>query len=127
MREMRDFAESNRPYQSEIYLKRQNTRVARNQTLVSSVGQVSALVGKLGVLKSNVFGQCQSWLKSGLQPRSMTRDLDWGVDVPLEEAAGKKLYVWLDAPIGYISATKQWALDHGQDWEQYWKKQADPE
>ena len=83
--------------------------------------------GKKGVLKSNVFGQCQSWLKSGLQPRSMTRDLDWGVDVPLEEAAGKKLYVWLDAPIGYISATKQWALDNGQDWEQYWKKQADPE
>ena len=80
--------------------------------------------GKKGVLKPNVFGQCQSWLKSGLQPRSMTRDLDWGVDVPLPEAEGKKLYVWLDAPIGYISATKQWALDHGQDWEKYWKKQA---
>ncbi|NGM60565.1 methionine--tRNA ligase [Sphingobacterium sp. SGG-5] len=83
--------------------------------------------GKKDVLKSNVFGQCQSWLKSGLQPRSMTRDLDWGVDVPLEEAKGKKLYVWLDAPIGYISATKQWALDHGKNWEDYWKKQADPE
>src|SRR3546814_19533676 len=53
----------------------------------------------------------------------MTRDLDWGVDVPLEEAAGKKLYVWLDAPIGYISSTKQWALDNGKDWEPYWKKQ----
>ncbi|MGK6350144.1 methionine--tRNA ligase [Parapedobacter sp. DT-150] len=84
------------------------------------------LEGKKDVLKSNVYGQCRSWLKSGLQPRSMTRDLDWGVDVPLKEAEGKKLYVWLDAPIGYISATKQWALDTGHDWEKYWKKQADP-
>jgi methionyl-tRNA synthetase len=83
--------------------------------------------GKKDILKSNVYGQCRSWLKSGLQPRSMTRDLDWGVDVPLEEAQGKKLYVWLDAPIGYISATKQWSLDTGKDWEQYWKKQANPE
>lgn len=82
---------------------------------------------KKEVLKSNVFGQCQSWLKSGLHPRSMTRDLDWGVDVPLKEAEGKKLYVWLDAPIGYISATKQWALDQGKNWEDYWKKQANPE
>jgi len=82
--------------------------------------------GKKDELKSNVFGQCQSWLKSGLQPRSMTRDLDWGVDVPLDEAEGKKLYVWLDAPIGYISATKQWAIDEGKDWEQYWKEQANP-
>jgi len=73
--------------------------------------------------KVNVFGQCKSWLKSGLQPRSMTRDLDWGIDVPLEEAKGKKLYVWMDAPIGYISATKQWAIDHGKDWKLYWKKQ----
>ncbi|GGH05741.1 methionine--tRNA ligase [Sphingobacterium alkalisoli] len=83
--------------------------------------------GKKGELKSNVFGQCQSWLKSGLQPRSMTRDLDWGVDVPLTEAEGKKLYVWLDAPIGYISATKQWAIDNGKNWEDYWKKPANPE
>jgi len=83
--------------------------------------------GKKDVLKPNVYGQCQSWLKQGLQPRSMTRDLDWGVDVPLEEAVGKKLYVWLDAPIGYISATKQWALDHGKNWEDYWKKQPNPE
>ena len=83
--------------------------------------------GKKDELKSNVFGQCSSWLKSGLQPRSMTRDLDWGVDVPLEEAAGKKLYVWLDAPIGYISATKQWAIDNGKNWEDYWKKQTNPE
>src|SRR5699024_8245061 len=64
---------------------------------------------------------------SGLQPRSMTRDLDWGVDVPLKEAKGKKLYVWLDAPIGYISATKQWALDTGKNWEDYWKKQENKE
>lgn len=83
--------------------------------------------GKKDVLKSNVFGQCSSWLKSGLQPRSMTRDLDWGVDVPLEEAKGKKLYVWLDAPIGYISATKQWALDNGKNWEDYWKTHDNPE
>ncbi len=81
--------------------------------------------GKKNVWKTNVYGQCSSWLKQGLQPRSMTRDLDWGVDVPLEEAKGKKLYVWLDAPIGYISATKQWALDNGKDWEPYWKKHPD--
>jgi len=79
--------------------------------------------GKKGQWKNNVYGQCVSWLKKGLQPRSMTRDLDWGVDVPLKEAAGKKLYVWLDAPIGYISATKQWALDNGKDWKKYWKLQ----
>lgn len=78
---------------------------------------------KEGEWKVNVFGQCKSWLKSGLQPRSMTRDLDWGIDVPLEEAKGKKLYVWMDAPIGYISATKQWAADTGNDWKLYWKKQ----
>lgn len=83
--------------------------------------------GKKGIWKNNVYGQCISWLKAGLQPRAMTRDLDWGVDVPLEEAKGKKLYVWMDAPIGYISATKQWAADHGKDWELYWKKQADPD
>lgn len=81
--------------------------------------------GKKNKWKSNVYGQCSSWLKAGLQPRSMTRDLDWGIDVPLEEAKGKKLYVWLDAPIGYISATKQWAQDNGKNWEKYWKKQAD--
>lgn len=73
--------------------------------------------------KNHVIGQCNSWLDQGLQPRAMTRDLDWGVDVPHEipHSAGKKLYVWLDAPIGYISATKQWALDRGVDWEPYWK------
>lgn len=84
------------------------------------------LEGKKDVWKTNVYGQCSSWLKQGLQPRSMTRDLDWGIDVPLPEAVGKKLYVWLDAPIGYISATKQWALDNGKDWQLYWKKQANP-
>ncbi|MCL4120588.1 UNVERIFIED_CONTAM: hypothetical protein GTU68_027688 [Idotea baltica] len=83
------------------------------------------LEGKKGKWKNNVYGQCSSWLKEGLQPRSMTRDLDWGVDVPLPDAEGKKLYVWLDAPIGYISSTKQWALDNGKDWEKYWKIQDD--
>jgi len=75
--------------------------------------------------KNHVLGQCNSWLDQGLQPRAMTRDLDWGVDVPpeLPGAKGKKLYVWLDAPIGYISATKQWAKDNHQDWESYWKSE----
>ncbi len=75
--------------------------------------------------KNHVLGQCKSWLDGGLHPRSMTRDLDWGVDVPqeIEAAEGKKLYVWLDAPIGYISATKQWALDNGKDWKPYWQDQ----
>jgi methionyl-tRNA synthetase len=73
--------------------------------------------------KNHVTGQCNSWLDGGLQPRSMTRDLDWGIPVPPEipDSENKVLYVWLDAPIGYISATKQWALDHGKDWEPYWK------
>ena len=73
--------------------------------------------------KNHVLGQCKSWLDGGLHPRSMTRDLDWGVDVPqeIEGSEGKKLYVWLDAPIGYISATKQWALDNGKDWKPYWQ------
>ncbi|HUR30650.1 MAG TPA: methionine--tRNA ligase [Saprospiraceae bacterium] len=73
--------------------------------------------------KSHVIGQCKSWLDGGLQPRAMTRDLDWGVDVPQEipGAAGKKLYVWMDAPIGYVSATKQWAADNGKDWKEYWQ------
>jgi len=71
--------------------------------------------------KANVYGQCRSWIEGGLKPRAMTRDLDWGVKVPLDQAEGKVLYVWLDAPIGYISATKQWAEDNGKDWEVYWK------
>ena len=70
--------------------------------------------------KPNVYGQCKSWIDSGLLPRAITRDLDWGVPVPLDEAAGKVLYVWFDAPIGYISATKELT----PEWEKYWK---DPE
>ena len=71
--------------------------------------------------KKNVLGQCKSWLEDGLQPRAMTRDLSWGVPVPLDDAEGKVLYVWLDAPMGYISATKQWAKDKGLDWKPYWQ------
>ena len=70
--------------------------------------------------KTNVLGQCKSWLDAGLQPRAVTRDLDWGIQVPLADATGKVLYVWFDAPIGYISATKQWALDNNKDWRPYW-------
>ena len=72
--------------------------------------------------RNQVIGQCNSWIDGGLGARAMTRDLDWGVPVPLKDAEGKVLYVWLDAPIGYISATKQWALDNGKNWEDYWKK-----
>ncbi|MFO0495980.1 MAG: methionine--tRNA ligase [Flavobacteriia bacterium] len=71
--------------------------------------------------RNQVIGQCMSWIDGGLHSRAMTRDLDWGVKVPLPNADGKVLYVWLDAPIGYISATKQWALDQGKNWEDYWK------
>ena len=71
--------------------------------------------------KSNVYGQCKSWIDQGLHPRAVTRDLDWGVPVPLEEADGKVLYVWFDAPIGYVSATKDWATASGKNWEDYWK------
>ncbi|HOY30706.1 MAG TPA: methionine--tRNA ligase [Bacteroidales bacterium] len=71
--------------------------------------------------KVNVYGQCKSWLDLGLQPRAVTRDLDWGVKVPVEGAEGKVLYVWFDAPIGYISATKEWAEATGKNWETYWK------
>jgi len=77
--------------------------------------------GRTEEWKKNVLGQCASWLKEGLHPRAITRDLDWGVKVPLPNSEGKVLYVWLDAPIGYISATKQWALNTGKDWEPYWK------
>ncbi len=69
--------------------------------------------------RSNVYGQCKSWLDQGLQPRAVSRDLDWGVPVPVEGADGKVLYVWFDAPIGYISATKE----HTPDWEKYWKSE----
>ena len=71
--------------------------------------------------RPSVVGQCKSWIDGGLQPRAVTRDLDWGVKVPLSGADGKVLYVWFDAPIGYISATKQWALNTGKDWKPYWE------
>ena len=70
--------------------------------------------------RNQVVGQCMSWLDNGLRPRAMTRDLDWGVKVPVEGGDGKVLYVWLDAPIGYISATKQWAKENNKDWKDYW-------
>ena len=73
--------------------------------------------------KSQVLGQCKSWIDGGLKARAMTRDLDWGVKVPLKDANGKVLYVWLDAPIGYISATKKWANDSEKNWEDYWKNE----
>ena len=79
--------------------------------------QIEAYIDSHKEWKSNVFGQCKSWLTAGLQPRAMTRDLDWGVKVPVDGADGKVLYVWFDAPIGYISATK----DLTPDWEKYWK------
>ena len=71
--------------------------------------------------KTNVYGQCKSWIDDGLRPRAVTRDLDWGIPVPIEGADEKVLYVWFDAPIGYISATKEWAEKEGKDWEPYWK------
>lgn len=71
--------------------------------------------------KTNVLGQVKSWLDDGLKPRAVTRDLDWGIPVPVEGAEGKVLYVWFDAPIGYISSTKEWAAREGKDWEPYWK------
>ncbi len=71
--------------------------------------------------KPNVYGQVKSWIENGLQPRAVTRDLDWGIPVPIENVDGKVLYVWFDAPIGYISSTKEWAKAEGLDWEPYWK------
>ncbi|TDB68070.1 methionine--tRNA ligase [Arundinibacter roseus] len=76
--------------------------------------------------KTNVLGQCNSWLKEGLKPRAMTRDLDWGIAVPLPDTDGKVLYVWFEAPIGYISATKDWLMQQtGKDdgWEKWWKQE----
>lgn len=70
--------------------------------------------------RATVVGQCKSWIEGGLQSRAVTRDLDWGIKVPLKDAEGKVLYVWFDAPIGYVSATKQWAIDNNKDWEPYW-------
>ena len=71
--------------------------------------------------KPNVLGQVKSWIDDGLRPRAVTRDLDWGIPVPVEGAEGKVLYVWFDAPIGYISSTKEWAAREGKNWEDYWK------
>ncbi|MFZ4769071.1 MAG: methionine--tRNA ligase [Ferruginibacter sp.] len=71
--------------------------------------------------KTNVVGQCKGWIEAGLLPRAVTRDLEWGVKVPASGGEGKVLYVWFDAPIGYISATKQWALDNDKDWKPYWQ------
>ena len=71
--------------------------------------------------KPNVYGQCKSWIDDGLKPRAVTRDLDWGVPVPVSGAEGKVLYVWFDAPIGYISSTKEWAKRENKDWRPYWQ------
>lgn len=71
--------------------------------------------------KTNVYGQCKSWIDDGLRPRAVTRDLDWGIPVPVKGAEGKVLYVWFDAPIGYISATKEWAATTNKDWKTYWQ------
>lgn len=71
--------------------------------------------------KTNVYGQCKSWIDDGLKPRAVTRDLDWGIPVPVKGGDGKVLYVWFDAPIGYISSTKEWAEEHNKNWEPYWK------
>jgi len=79
------------------------------------------LVGHQSDWKPNVYGQCKSWINDGLKPRAVTRDLDWGIPVPVKDAEGKVLYVWFDAPIGYISSTKEWAEREGKDWEPYWK------
>ncbi|MDQ8141653.1 methionine--tRNA ligase [Chryseobacterium sp. CFS15] len=73
--------------------------------------------------KPNVYGQVKSWLNDGLKPRAMTRDLNWGVPVPLPNAEGKVLYVWFDAPIGYISFTKEWAAKNGKNWKDYWQSE----
>ena len=73
--------------------------------------------------KSHVVGQCKSWIDGGLQSRAMTRDLKWGVPVPVEGAEGKVLYVWLDAPVGYITATMEWAEKNGQDWRDWWQNE----
>ena len=73
--------------------------------------------------KANVYGQVKSWVDDGLKPRAVTRDLDWGIPVPTNGAEGKVLYVWFDAPIGYISSTKEWAFENNKNWEDYWKNE----
>ena len=79
------------------------------------------LKGHANDWRTTVYGQCKSWIDGGLHPRAVTRDLDWGIKVPVAGADGKVLYVWFDAPIGYISATKQWAIDNNKDWKTYWQ------
>ncbi len=90
--------------------------------------ELEQYIGSHPEWKTNVLGQCQSWLKDGLKPRAMTRDLDWGIKVPLPDTDNKVLYVWFEAPIGYISATRDWLIQQNgtdQGWEKWWKK--DPE
>jgi len=82
---------------------------------------IESFIGRHPEWKTNVLGQCRSWLQEGLRPRAMTRDLEWGVSVPLPDTEGKVLYVWFDAPIGYITFTQEWAEEQGRDWELYWK------
>ncbi len=84
-------------------------------------GDIDAYIESHKDWKPTVYGQCKSWINQGLHSRAMTRDLDWGIKVPLPDAEGKVLYVWFDAPIGYISATKQWAIENNKNWETYWK------
>ena len=79
------------------------------------------LVGKKNTAKTNVYGQVKSWVNQGLKSRAITRDLDWGIPVPGQKGKGKVLYVWFDAPIGYISSTKEWAERENKNWELYWK------
>jgi len=79
------------------------------------------LKGHASDWRTTVYGQCKSWIDGGLHPRAVTRDLDWGIKVPVRGADGKVLYVWFDAPIGYISATKQWGIDNNKDWKPYWQ------
>tara|TARA_B100000963_G_scaffold358905_1_gene384751 strand:+ start:2273 stop:3958 length:1686 start_codon:yes stop_codon:yes gene_type:complete len=78
--------------------------------------------GKKGILKPNVYGQVKSWIDQGLESRAISRDLDWGIPIPRDDAKGKVMYVWFDAPIGYISSTKEWAKRESKNWEDYWKK-----
>jgi len=80
------------------------------------------LEGKKGLWKPNVYGQVKSWIDQGLESRAISRDLDWGIPIPRDDAKGKVMYVWFDAPIGYISSTKEWAKRESKNWEDYWKK-----
>ena len=78
--------------------------------------------GQKGIWKPNVYGQVKSWIDQGLESRAISRDLDWGIPIPRDDAKGKVMYVWFDAPIGYISSTKEWAKRESKNWEDYWKK-----